>query len=91
MKSANRVKTKQGNIFKIATIDRATGREITRYELKLRRRLPDGSVIDYQKRFNSQRAAEQDKLRVLAEILAGTFEKPRRVAKNTTSHCFRSA
>lgn len=80
MKSADRVKTKQGNIFKIKTIDRATKRKITRYELKLRRRLPDGSVIDYQKRFNSQRAAEQDKVRVEAEIMAGTFEKPRRCA-----------
>ena len=71
-----REKTRIPNVFKIHTRCKSTGREIIKFETNVTRKLPDGRIINYQRRHDSQRAAELDRDRVISEIRAGTFNPP---------------
>lgn len=69
----SKTKTRSANIYKVSTQSRSTGETVTRYEVKLRRKLTDGRIVDYQRRFDSLRLAEQHRNRVLADIQNGTY------------------
>lgn len=71
-----REKTRIPNVFKIHTRCKSTGREIIKFETNVTRKLPDGRIINYQRRHDTQRAAELDRDRVISEIRAGTFHPP---------------
>jgi integrase len=71
-----REKTRIPNVFKLSTRCKSTGREITRFETNVTRKLPDGRIINYQRRHDTQRAAELDRDRVISEIRAGVFRSP---------------
>ena len=79
-----KTKTRHGNISKIVTTCRATGSKVTRYEVKFRKKMQDGTVVDYQKRFDSLREAEAEKATVLAAIAAGTYQPPARTKPAAT-------
>ncbi|MFO1381422.1 MAG: hypothetical protein U1F63_13865, partial [Chitinivorax sp.] len=59
--SQQKTKTRHGNIFKVVTTCRATGEPAVKYEVKFRKKMQDGTVIDYQRRFDSLREAEREK------------------------------
>ncbi len=66
-------KTKQAYINKVVTNCRATGKAIIRYEVRFRRRMPDGVTVDFQKRYDRADIARRERDRVLAEIAMGTY------------------
>lgn len=69
-----REKTKQAYISRVNTRHRATGELITRYEVRFRRKMPDGTVVEYQKRFDRVDIARKERDRVLTEIALGTYK-----------------
>lgn len=71
-----REKTRIPNVFKVLTRCKSTGREIIKFETNVTRKLADGRVVNYQRRHDTQRAAELDRDRVISEIRAGTFQPP---------------
>lgn len=75
MASPKREKTRLANVYKIRSICRATNREVTRFEVHLCKKLPSGEVASYTKRHDTQRAAELDRDRVLADIREGRWVK----------------
>lgn len=79
--SIEKTKTRYAHISKVVTVCRATGEKITRYEVKFRKKMQDGTVVDYQKRFDTLRQAEAEKAAVLAAITAGTYQPPARSKK----------
>jgi len=81
--SQQKTKTRHGNIFKVVTTSRATGEQVTRYEVKFRKRMQDGSVVDYQRRFDSLREAEREKAAVLASIADGSYQPPAKAKQIT--------
>ncbi len=50
--SPEKTKTRYAHVSKVVTTCRATGSKVTRYEVKLRKKMQDGTVVDYQKRFD---------------------------------------
>ena len=70
-----KTKTRSANIYKVSTQSRSTGETITRYEVRLRRKLPNGKTVDYQRRFDTLRQAEQHRNQVVADIQNGTYEE----------------
>lgn len=71
----SKTKTRSANIYKVSTQSRSTGEIITRYEVRLRRKLSDGRIVDYQRRFDTLRLAEQHRNQVLADIQNDRYEK----------------
>ncbi|MFO1381668.1 MAG: site-specific integrase [Chitinivorax sp.] len=81
--STERTKTRYAHISKVVTVCRATGEKVTRYEVKFRKKMQDGTVVDYQKRFDTLRQAEAEKAAALAAIAAGTYQPPTRSKQAT--------
>lgn len=81
--SVEKTKTRYSHIHKVVTNCRSTGSKVTRYEVKFRKKMPDGTVVDYQKRFDTLRQAESAKAVALGAVLAGTYQPPAR-SKETT-------
>lgn len=81
--STERTKTRYAHISKVVTVCRATGEKVTRYEVKFRKKMQDGTVVDYQRRFDTLRQAEAEKAAALAAIAAGTYQPPTRSKQAT--------
>lgn len=79
--SPEKTKTRYAHISKVVTTCRVTGSKVTR---KFRRKMQDGTVVDYQKRFDSLREAEAEKAAVLTAIVAGTYQPPARTEPAAT-------
>ncbi len=83
MASSPRQKTRISNVYKIEVPDRALGKTVVKFEVHLCRKLHDGRTVNYQRRHNTQRAAELD--RVIGEIRSGTY-MPGTTSVHTTAN-----